>query len=297
MTATTLSPREMKRRRKQGADYVPPSPYTVKAALTHGDVFTKLSAVVFGLGNIVRKQYVKGIAMLALEVAFFVFMATNGVGYLSKLPSLGENKGGKKLVDGFWQYVEPDRSVVILLYGVASLVICVAFVGLWVISVRAAYKSQVLLEENGKAPSFMDDVHELLDAKAHVLLMFLPTLGIAVFTVLPLIFMISMAFTSYDHKHLVLFHWVGFENFAKVFSNSGGTVNAALFGRVLVWTLVWAFFATFLNFFFGMFVAMIINRKTTHFKVFGVPASPCPSQFRSSYPCWSCTLCSSRRVR
>ena len=74
MTATTLSPREMKRRRKQGADYVPPSPYTVKAALTHGDVFTKLSAVVFGLGNIVRKQYVKGIAMLALEVAFFVFM-------------------------------------------------------------------------------------------------------------------------------------------------------------------------------------------------------------------------------
>ena len=88
------------------------------------------------------------------------------------------------------------------------------------------------------------------------------------FTVLPLIFMISMAFTSYDHKHLVLFHWVGFENFAKVFSNSGGTVNAALFGRVLVWTLVWAFFATFLNFFFGMFVAMIINRKTTHFKGF-----------------------------
>ena len=128
----------------------PPSPYTVKAALTHGDVFTKLSAVVFGLGNIVRKQYVKGIAMLALEVAFFVFMATNGVGYLSKLPSLGENKGGKKLVDGFWQYVEPDRSVVILLYGVASLVICVALVGLWVMSVRSAYKSQVLLEENGK---------------------------------------------------------------------------------------------------------------------------------------------------
>lgn len=150
MTATTLSPREMKRRRKQGADYVPPSPYTVKAALTHGDVFTKLSAVVFGLGNIVRKQYVKGIAMLALEVAFFVFMATNGVGYLSKLPSLGENKGGKKLVDGFWQYVEPDRSVVILLYGVASLVICVAFVGLWVMSVRSATSPRCCLKRTAR---------------------------------------------------------------------------------------------------------------------------------------------------
>ena len=268
MTATTLSPREMKRLRKQGADYVSPSPYTVRAAFRRGDLFTKLSAVVFGLGDIVRKQYVKGIAMLALEIAYFVFMAINGVDYLSKLPTLGTNAGGKKLVDGFWVYTEPDRSVVILLYGVATLVITAAFIGLWVMSVRSAYKSQVLLEENGKAPSFMDDVRELLDAKAHVLLMFLPTLGIAVFTVLPLIFMISMAFTSYDHKHLVLFHWVGFENFAKVFSNSGGTVNAALFGRVLVWTLVWAFFATFLNFFLGMFVAMIINRKTTHFKGF-----------------------------
>lgn len=238
MTAITLSPREMKRRRKQGADYVPPSPYTVKAALTKGDVFTRLSAIVFGLGNIVRKQYVKGIAMLALEVAFFVYLFTSGIGYLSKIPSLGENKGGKKLVDGFWEYVEPDRSVVILLYGVCSIVICVAFVGLWILSVRAAYKSQVQMQENGKAPSFMDDVHELLDAKAHLLLMFLPTLGIAVFTVLPLIFMISMAFTSYDHKNLVLFDWVGLKNFATVFSNSGGTVNAGLFVRVLIWTLV-----------------------------------------------------------
>ena len=130
MTATTLSPREMKRLRKQGADYVSPSPYTVRAAFRRGDLFTKLSAVVFGLGDIVRKQYVKGIAMLALEIAYFVFMAINGVDYLSKLPTLGTNAGGKKLVDGFWVYTEPDRSVVILLYGVATLVITAAFIGL-----------------------------------------------------------------------------------------------------------------------------------------------------------------------
>lgn len=135
MTATTLSPREMKRLRKQGADYVSPSPYTVRAAFRRGDLFTKLSAVVFGLGDIVRKQYVKGIAMLALEIAYFVFMAINGVDYLSKLPTLGTNAGGKKLVDGFWVYTEPDRSVVILLYGVATLVITAAFIGLWVMSV------------------------------------------------------------------------------------------------------------------------------------------------------------------
>ena len=87
---------------------------------------------------------------------------------------------------------------------------------------------------------------------------FLPTLGIVVFTILPLVFMISMAFTSYDQNHTVLFSWVGLKNFGTVLGNSGGDVNAKLFFSVLAWTLIWAFFATFLNFFLGMFMAMII---------------------------------------
>ncbi|WP_094730256.1 carbohydrate ABC transporter permease [Bifidobacterium hapali] len=258
----------MRRRKTMGADYVAPSPYSVKAALTKGDVFTRLSAVVFGLGNIVRKQFVKGIALLALEIAFIVFMAMSGATYLSKLPGLGDQEQGKQLVDGFWVYVQGDNSVVILLYGVCTIVACLLFVYLWTLSLKCAYKAECLARDEGKAPGLMDDIHTLLDQKAYQLLMFLPTLGILVFTVLPLIFMISMAFTSYDRDHLVLFDWVGFENFSKVFASNAGTVNARLFLQVTVWTLVWAFFATFLNFFLGMFFAMIINRKTTRFKGF-----------------------------
>ncbi len=177
-------------------------------------------------------------------------------------------EAGKVLVDGFWEYTQGDNSVVILLYGVCTVVLCLLFVYLWTVSLKSAYKAECLTREQGKAPSLGDDLHELTNAKVHRLLMFLPTLGILVFTVLPLIFMISMAFTSYDRNHLVLFDWVGFDNFAKVFSNSGGTVNARLFLQVTIWTLVWAFFATFLNFFIGMFFAMVINRKTTRFKGF-----------------------------
>ncbi len=61
---------------------------------------------------------------------------------------------------------------------------------------------------------------------------------------------------------------MGFENFKTVFSNSGSIVSARLFMSVLGWTLIWAFFATFLNFFCGLFLAMVINRKTTHGKGF-----------------------------
>ena len=40
------------------------------------------------------------------------------------------------------------------------------------------------------------------------------------------------------------------------------------FWSVLGWTLIWAFFATFLNYIFGMLLAIVINRKDTKFKAF-----------------------------
>ena len=94
-------------------------------------------------------------------------------------------------------------------------------------------------------------------------------MGILIFTVMPLVFMMTMAFTSYDRDHQPpgnLFTWVGMQNFIKVFDFSGELGKT--FWLVLGWTIVWAIFATFLNYFFGMVLAMIINRKETKFKSF-----------------------------
>ena len=41
---------------------------------------------------------------------------------------------------------------------------------------------------------------------------------------------------------------------------------ANTFKQVLLWTLIWAFFATFLNYFLGMLVAIMINKKGIKFK-------------------------------
>ena len=91
---------------------------------------------------------------------------------------------------------------------------------------------------------------------------------IGALTILPLIFMICMAFTNYSKidNHLVLFDWVGLENFATLFDS--GSVLGSTFGRVLVWTLVWAFFATFTNYIAGMILAIVINRNDTKAKGF-----------------------------
>jgi arabinogalactan oligomer/maltooligosaccharide transport system permease protein len=108
----------------------------------------------------------------------------------------------------------------------------------------------------------------MVDESFHKTLLALPLTGIIVFTVLPIIFMILVAFTNYDGAHdgyiSNLFHWVGLDNFNTMFSwkSASGTQSyAATFGEILAWTLMWAFFATFTNYFLGMFVAMAINKK------------------------------------
>ncbi|MBW3082648.1 carbohydrate ABC transporter permease [Bifidobacterium phasiani] len=256
------------RGRSASPDDVAPSPYTVRAAFRDGDAATRLSAVVLGLGNLARGQVVKGLAFLAVEIGFVVFIVRTGVANIAMIPSLGWRTQTKHMNEqGYWLYDQGDNSVIVLLYGVATLFIIAAFVWFWTVAVRSAYKAQKLKERDGAAPTLVDDLRAFTDLKAHDLLLGLPVAGVLGFTILPTLFMMSMAFTSYDSDHVQLFDWVGLENFTSIFGLSG-EVNAGLFGQVLAWTLVWAFFATFLNFFFGTFLAMAINRKTIRGKGF-----------------------------
>lgn len=276
MTATRVAPAgshalkpARKVKKKVARDYIPPSPYSLHAALCKGDWWTRLSVLVWGLGNLARKQIVKGILWLVIEGLSIWYFVAAGFPAIKALPQLGQ-KGGSKYKDsqGFWHYRTVTPSVVVLLYGVIALVLILVFLWLWALEIRSAYKAQCLARKLGHAPTFRQDLADIFDAHGEVSLMFLPTLGIFVFTILPLVFMISMAFTSYDSNHPTKFDWVGWTNFQTVFSNNGNVVNIHVFFSVLVWTLVWAFFATFLNFFLGMFLSMVIERKSTHGKPF-----------------------------
>ncbi|MCL1840265.1 MAG: sugar ABC transporter permease [Propionibacteriaceae bacterium] len=244
---------------------------TLWAAFRHGDVFTWASAVVLGLGNIVRGQIVKGLMYLAVEVVFLIMLVQHGVSTLAGLGNLGPVTEPTQdwTPDGRFINVNPTNSIVVLLYGVAWIFLIGGFIVWWAAAVRSAYQAQVLTKITGRTPSFRDDLRALRDERIQTTLMTLPTLGILIFTVLPLTFMICLAFTSSDRNHIPAFNWVGLDNFASVFSRTGNVavgVNLGLFLRVLAWTLVWAILATFLNFFLGMFMSMIILRKGTRLK-------------------------------
>ena len=241
-------------------------------ALANGGPVVWLSCLIMGLGNLIAGQFIKGLLFLTIEIGVIAFMVIDGGGiyWLSMLPSLGDRPMQEVWNDdkGVYEYVKGDQSQLILLYGVATVCIVALGIVIWRASVRSGFKALSLKRSGNKVPTIIEDVKSLFDENIHKLLMSPPTACLAVFSVLPLFYMISMAFTNYSKEgdHLVLFDWVGLENFKAIF-DSTSTIGKQ-FGDVLVWTLVWAFFATFLNFFLGTFVSIIINRKTVKFQGF-----------------------------
>ena len=229
-----------------------------------GDWKTKLSYLIMGFGPLMRGQIVKGLLFLGAQIAFIAYMIGFGGKYLSKITTLGTvatQKIGRKTVYG-------DNSFLILLFGILTIIIIGFFILVWRMNLRENLVEETLLKQGKKLPTNKKFLASLLDENFDKTLLALPCLGIFVFTVLPIIFMICVAFTNYDANHQSptnLFTWVGLENFRNLFS-FGTTGFGSTFITVLIWTLVWAFFATFIDYFLGLAVAMLINKKGIKFK-------------------------------
>ena len=239
-------------------------------ALIKGDIFTKLSLVMMGFGNMVRGQIIKGIIFLGIEAAYIYYLINTGIYNIERFISLGgkpqeEVWNEKKQI---YEYTTGDQTILMLLYGIFTIVITLFFIVMLVSAVKSAYQAELVKKAGKKPLSFIQDVKNLFDKDLHKLLMTPPFIGIVLFTIMPLIYMISMAFTSYSVKdeHLVLFNWVGLDNFKDVLT-LGSEVGKSFWG-VLIWTVVWAVFATSLNYILGMILGLIINRKATRAKSF-----------------------------
>lgn len=240
-------------------------------ALLHGDIFTRLAFIIFGAGNLFRGQIVKGLVFLLLEIGFIFYMVTLGVEAVRGFITLGtveqgwvfdEKKGIEVMAAG-------DNSMLLLLYGIISLIIIVCFVVIWRMNIRSAYDTQKMVEKGQKVPQLRDEIGILMDKKAHITLLLLPVMGIFIFTVLPLIYMILVAFTNYDSTHQPpgkLFDWVGFQNFTTLLRSDSPL--GASFWPILGWTLIWAVVATVTCFLAGIILALWINSKIVKGKKF-----------------------------
>ena len=234
-----------------------------------GDIYTRLSLIVFGLSNIVRGQAAKGLLLLLLEACFITYMALAGAGSLAGLLTLGTKTQRIEIdpVTMLPQMAAGDNSMRMLLGGVVTIFVILIFLALWNTAFASAYRAQALKKQGKPLPGIREDMKALLDGRIHHTLLALPLSGLLLVTVLPLAYMILMAFTNYDELHQPpgnLFTWVGLLNFSDIFNFSGKLGRT--FFPVLSWTMVWAVFSTFTCYFLGMLLALLINQKGVRLK-------------------------------
>ena len=238
-------------------------------AVAKGDFFVKLSLIWLGAGYIRRKQFVRTLLITAVEAAIILYSIFFAPQYISKLGTLGTVKMESVFNINSMKYDvnNYDDSFQILLFSVISIVVWVVALFIWMKNVITVYNLQLKAKRGEHINSFFDDLNAMLNEKFHVTLLTLPVLGIVLFSVIPIFVLILVAFTNYDQQHMPpadLFSWVGLSNFINLFGGGSLTITFGYsFTRVLIWTLIWSFFATFTTFFGGVMLALFLRNKRT----------------------------------
>lgn len=240
-----------------------------------GSLGTKLSHFIFGAGNFYHKQYAKGAIFLLLQVAIILFMvlcpSINGTPYgykaLLNLPLTRLSEGGEfDPATGFFSSGSDCK--LMILFGFVTIAVIVIYFILWIKNIESSYKADMDKKIGKKPTTLREDVQSLFDQKFHITMLTPTCIAALVFTLLPTIFMIALAFTTYnqqdmDHLGTNLFHWNGIQNFKAVFSGEGslGFEIKNRFLPVLGWTFIWAIFATLTCYLGGIVLALLINKK------------------------------------
>ena len=219
------------------------------------------SMLVMGMGQLLYKQWGKGLMFLAVQLGYIYYLVTIGARDLFGFFTLGS------VASNPWYGIEGDNSVIMLIMGVLAWIVTILYIVCYIANIKDAYATQHRVEAGGTPRRFKEELAELLDAKFYQTVLFLPIVGVCVFNILPVIFMILVAFTNYGGEIVppVLVDWVGLENFKKILALGE---FAPTFFKILSWNTLWALLSTAINYFGGLGLALLLNKKCVKGKVF-----------------------------
>ena len=232
-----------------------------KEILKEGDGKVTASFFVMGLGQMLYRQYAKGALYLIIQVLFVVYFVLTGAADLFGLFTLGSKESNE------WYGVQGDNSVVMLIMGLLALILTVFYLILYFSNIKDCYRTQCASETLRKPSTFREDVANLFDKSFYKTALALPVAGVMVFSVLPILFMILIAFTNYGGDIIppALVDWVGLANFRKILSLGQ---FAPTFFKIFGWNMLWAILSTAINYFAGLGLALLLNKKCVKGKVF-----------------------------
>lgn len=236
------------------------------------------SAAIWGLGQIINKQYLKAVFFFAFELLIVLVEIISG-NYFTGSFVIRENGGF--FVKGIWGLItlgttprkmtlvgvtDGDHSIILMVKGIIVVLVTLIFIAIYIWNIRDAYNTCKKYNETGLVQSTKSYIKDLWESTFHYIIL-LPAIILLMFlAVMPIIFSALTAFTSYTKTNMPPTHlvdWVGLKNFYNLINIP---VWSKTFFGIFGWTLVWAVISTFTCFAFGLIQATILNSKRIKFK-------------------------------
>jgi len=211
-----------------------------------------LSAIFMGSGQIYNKQWTKGTIFIILNTVIillmkFLFNSIQGFISLGDIP-------------------RQDHSLYLMVRGIIALFILFSFLMIYIYNIKDAYRTRKAIEQNCFILSNKINIRKIKDSSFPFIILIPSLFLILVVAAVPLIFMISLAFTNYDLYHVPparLVDWVSLENFKNIFTlDSWKRTIISTFS----WSIIWTIGSVATTFFLGLFIAVILNNPKIKYR-------------------------------
>ena len=207
-----------------------------------------------GLGQILNRQWVKGLLFLLGSLFIYLVAIPYALGYgnyqgdgVAGLITLGE--GGKRL----------DKSVIYMIEGIIAIFLLLFAIAIMYLSfrdTRTVEKQQI----QGIRPKNWALSRKAITDEGFPFAVTLPSLVLVTFIVLvPIVTTILLSFAGWDPQHQSKFQWIGLDNYVNLFVGRG--LAGGLFWRIFSWTVIWTIGASTLSIFVGFFLALLLNNE------------------------------------
>lgn len=109
----------------------------------YNDWAGRLDYLIFGASDFKNKRYVNGAIYLGFEVIYIILFAMFGWGCIYELGSLGPIDEATQVCDpsGICQNVQPDNSILVIVYGILWLMSVCLFIYVWKRSIDNGYRN------------------------------------------------------------------------------------------------------------------------------------------------------------
>ena len=233
----------------------------------HRTTAAVLSAICMGFGQLYNRQWIKGVILSFLGMASLYFFITNLGDALWGIITLGEKGNHFEKVNGLTKLVAGDHSINLLIEGLIILILLALYLIAYYANIKNAYNTGKQRDMGEQPNTFKQTLNYIFEIKFAQSFLTLPAFGILFFTIMPIIFMVMLAFTNYSAPNNLppakLVDWVGFQTFTSLVALKSW--SHTFFG-VLTWTIIWAVLATVTTYFGGVLVALLIQQKGIRFK-------------------------------